>query len=100
MNKKELVCKAAAKSGLSQRDVTALLNALLEITEDELAAGGSVMISGFGSLEAKTKSARKGVHPRTGEAIEIPPVHTAVFHPGSRLQAKLDASSEPTDTDA
>lgn len=99
MNKKELICKAAEKSGLTQKDVTALLNTLLEIAEDELAAGGSVMLSGFGCLEAKTRSARKGVHPRTGEAIEIPPVHTAIFRPGSHLQAKLDAPSAPTDSE-
>lgn len=90
MNKKELVQKAAEKAGFTQKDTQKLLDALLEIASDELAEGGSILLSGFGCLEAKTRKPRKGSNPRTGEPIDIPAVRTAVFRTGSALQAKLE----------
>lgn len=92
MNKKQLIQKAAEKSGFTQKETTELLDTILEIATDELADGGNVLLTGFGCLEAKTRKARKGAHPRTGEPIDIPPVHTVVFRTGSSLQAKLDES--------
>lgn len=90
MNKKQLIQKAAEKSGFTQKDTAKLLDTLLEIASDELAEGESILLTGFGCLEAKTRKARKGAHPRTGEPIDIPALHTAVFRPSAALQAKLD----------
>ncbi len=90
MNKKELIRKTAEQTGFSMRDTSLLLDAMLNIAADELSSGGSILLTGFGCLEAKTRGARKGAHPRTGEPISIPPVHTAVFRVGTKLQAILD----------
>lgn len=92
MNKKELIQKAAQKTGFTQKDAAKMLDALLEIAGDELAEGGSILLTGFGCLESKTRKPRKGSNPRTGEQIDIPAVHTAVFRTGSTLQAKLDSA--------
>lgn len=94
MNKKELVQKAAEKTGFTQKDTQKLLDALVEIATDELAEGGSILLTGFGCLEAKTRKARRGSNPRTGEPIDIPSSVTAVFRTGSALQAKLDEMKE------
>lgn len=90
MNKKQLIQKVSEKTGMSQKDAAKLLDALIETASDELAEGGSVLLTGFGCLEAKTRKARKGSHPRTGEPIDIPASRTAVFRPGSLLLSKLD----------
>lgn len=92
MNKKQLIQKTAEKTGFSKNEVSLLIDALIEVTADELAAGGSVLLTGFGCLEAKTRKARKGAHPRTGEPIDIPEVHTAVFRAGSALQERLNGN--------
>lgn len=92
MNKKQLIKQAAEKSGLSTEQTAKLLDALLSVAADELADGGFVLLTGFGRLEAVTKKARKGVHPRTGEPIEIPAQKTAAFRPSAALLEKLSAS--------
>lgn len=90
MNKKQLVRKASEQTGFTQKETAKLLDALIEIASDELAEGGSILLTGFGCLEAKTRRPRRGSDPRTGQPIDIPAVHTAVFRPSAALQEKLD----------
>ncbi len=94
MNKKQLIQKAAEQTGFTQKESAKLLDALIAIATDELAEGGTILLTGFGCLEAKTRKARRGSNPRTGELIDIPSVHTVVFRTGSALQAKLDRSGD------
>lgn len=93
MNKKQLIQALAEKTGATQKDTAKMIDALLEVTADELANGGAIQITGFGSLESKVRNERKGCNPRTGESIIIPASTTAVFRPGSALQAKLDTKN-------
>lgn len=90
MNKKELIRLTSQQTGIARADCERVLDTLLAITSDELAEGGELLLSGFGSLRIKERAARTGVHPRTGEKVEIPAKKTAVFKAGTALQAKLD----------
>lgn len=90
MNKKELVRIAARQTGIPRADCERVLEALLEITSAELAEGGELLLSGFGALRIKERAPRMGVHPRSGEPMEIPAKKTVVFKTGGALQAKLD----------
>ena len=71
MNKTELVAAVAEKAGLTKKDAERVLTATTETITAALAEGDRVQVSGFGIFEVKTREARAGRNPRTGETMEI-----------------------------
>ena len=92
MTKKELVRRVAKETGFTKAQCAAILDAILQTTAQELAQGGDLLLSGFGSFMVKAHPPRKGIHPRTGEAIEIPQGRSVVFKAGKPLQELIDAA--------
>ncbi len=90
MNKAELIAAAAAKAEVSHRDAEAVVEAVLELIEENLVAGREVKISGFGIFEKKGRAARVGTNPSSGEKIEIPASNTVGFKPSKGLREKLN----------
>lgn len=72
MNRKEVQSAVAERSGLSEPDATAVLDAFEGIVADAVAAGDKVVLPGFLAVEKISRAARNGRHPRTGEPIHIP----------------------------
>ena len=102
MTKKELIRRVAKETGFTKADCTAILDSILQTTAAELAEGGELLLTGFGKLSVKDHSPRKGVHPRTGEEMEIPGGRSVVFKAGKPLQELIDSalpfpSSAPAD---
>ena len=48
-----------------------MVDVILETIVDSLKRGEKVAIVGFGTFEAKTRKAREGRNPATGETIQI-----------------------------
>ena len=48
-----------------------MLNASIDKITQELAKGGRVQLSGFGTFETKTRAAREGRNPKTGETDDL-----------------------------
>ena len=90
MNKAELIAAAAAKAEVSHRDAEAVIEAVLDLIEENLVAGREVKISGFGIFEKKGRAARVGTNPSSGEKIEIPASNTVGFKPSKGLREKLN----------
>ena len=90
MNKTELIEVVAQKADLKKKDAEAAVNAVFTAFEDALAAGEKVQLIGFGTLEVKTKAARTGRNPATGEAIQIPESKTVKFSAGKALKEKVN----------
>ncbi len=86
MNKAELISAVAEKSGLTKKDATAVLTAIIDTVEETLKKGDSVQIMGFGTFEVRQRAARKGRNPQTGEEIEIKASKTPAFKPGKQLK--------------
>lgn len=86
MNKAELISTVAEKSGLTKKDATAVLTAIIDTVETSLKNGDSVQIMGFGTFEVRDRAARKGRNPQTGEEIEIKASKTPAFKPGKQLK--------------
>lgn len=89
MNKAELVQAAAVKAEVSHRDAEIVLDAVLELIEENLIKGEAVKISGFGIFEKKERASRIGTNPATGERIQIPAAKSIVFKPSKGLKEKL-----------
>ena len=90
MNKTELVSAIAEKSGLSKDQATTALNAFETVVTDELKAGGSVALVGFGAFSVKTREARTGRNPKTGEALQIAASNAVTFKAGSKLKEAVN----------
>ena len=91
MNKTELIEVVAQKADLKKKDAEAAVNAVFTAFEDALVSGEKVQLIGFGTLEVKTKAARKGHNPKTGEEIEIPATKQIKFSAGKTLKDKVNA---------
>ncbi|QEY23540.1 HU family DNA-binding protein [Neisseria animalis] len=86
MNKTELIAAIAEQSGLTKADATRALQAFECAVIGELAGGGEVALTGFGTFRAVKVEARNGRNPKTGEAILLP-AHTAPkFKAGKALK--------------
>lgn len=85
MNKAELSSSIAEKSGLSQADAKAALDALIESVTEGLADGDRISLVGFGSWSVEQRDARTGRNPRTGEAIQIAAKKVIKFKAGAAL---------------
>lgn len=90
MNKNELIATMADKSGLSKKDAGAALDAFTEAVADALKTGDKVQMIGFGSFEVKTRAARTGKNPRTGESVEIPESKSPTFKAGKAFKDMLN----------
>lgn len=82
MNKKELVAAVVEKTGFTAKDTEVFVNAYVDVLTDALKANDKVQLVGFGSFELKSKDAREGFNPATGEKITIPASKVPVFKAG------------------
>ena len=89
MNKTELVAAVAAKTEMSKKNAEKAVAAVLETVAESLAAGEKVQLVGFGTFEARTRDARIGKNPRTGESVEVPASRTPAFKAGQALKKKV-----------
>ena len=85
-NKQELVNDVATTTGLTKKDATAAVDAVFASIQDTLAKGDKVQLIGFGNFEVRTRAARKGRNPQTGEEIEIAASKIPAFKPGKPLK--------------
>lgn len=89
MTKSEFVDQVAAESGLGKGEAAQAVDAVLKTIEDTLKRGSEVNFSGFGKFSVAERGARQGVHPRTGQPIQIAASRVPKFTAGSKLKAAL-----------
>ena len=71
---------------MTKKDATAAVDAVFASIQDTLAKGDKVQLIGFGNFEVRTRAARKGRNPQTGEEIEIAASKIPAFKPGKALK--------------
>jgi DNA-binding protein HU-beta len=80
---------------MSLRETRALVDSIFDpdpavgLIAAELVAGGKVAISGFGTFEARSRKARIGRNPHTGEELSIPASRAPTFKAGKPLKETL-----------
>lgn len=89
MNKTELVEQVAKKAGLSKKDSERAVGAVTDAVTENLAKGEKVQLVGFGTFETRTRQAREGRNPATGEKIKIEASKVPAFKPGKALKDKV-----------
>jgi DNA-binding protein HU-beta len=90
MNKNDLAEAIALGADISQTKGEEVLKVLLEIIENQLISQESVQLSGFGTFAVKTRSARVGRNPKTGDPIQIGASIAIRFIPGKAFKDQVN----------
>ncbi len=80
----------ADATGLSRHDAVQIGERMFELIGEALMRGETVKLSGFGTLDVRSRAERIGRNPRTGEEHRIAPHHTVVLIPSARLREALE----------
>lgn len=80
--------------GLNKRESKDMVDAFFDLMVDSLIEGADVKISGFGNFQIRTKAARPGRNPRTGELIPIDARRVATFHASHKLKALIQGDTD------
>ena len=98
MTKKELAARVADKAQLTNRQAETIVGIFLTCVAEALREGDKVELRGFGSFRTRSRKARRGRNPRTGDAIQVPAKKVPFFAAGEVLRKKV-ASAKRGETE-
>lgn len=91
LTKINLVERICDDIGLTKKESMTVVDSLFEIMKDELSIGKQVMISGFGKWTVKSKRARLGRNPKTGEKITIDARKVVIFKESNVMRGSVNS---------
>ena len=89
MNKNQLIAAVASKAGCENEVAVACYEAMVETIMETVKNGDKVTLPDLGNFEVKTRAARVGVNPATGEKINIPESKVLNFKPAKKVKDEL-----------
>ncbi len=75
--------------GLSRNESAQLVESVIQHMSDALVRGEQVKISSFGTFSLRSKSARLGRNPKTGEEVPISPRRVLSFRPSHLMKQRV-----------
>ena len=75
--------------GLSRNESAQLVERVLDMMSDALVDGEQVKISSFGTFSVRSKAARVGRNPKTGEEVPIQPRRVLTFRPSHLMKERV-----------
>jgi integration host factor subunit beta len=75
---------------LYQRDVERIVNTVFDEVVEAMARGDRVELRGFGAFSVKSRDARIGRNPRTGDAVAVEAKAVPFFKTGKLLRDRLN----------
>ncbi len=95
MTKSDLIRRLAdANPHLYMRDVERIVATVFEEICEALANGDRVELRGFGAFSVRTRGARTGRNPRTGDEVHVPDKLVPYFKTGKELRERLNSSDD------
>ena len=95
MNKAEMAGRLAARTGVGKAAARDGVDGVFGIIGEALANGEEVRIAGFGTFGTRSRPARTGRSPATGEAVSISASTSPTFKAGKTLKDTENAGSRP-----
>lgn len=86
MNKGHLIEAVAHRAGVPVSAAAPMVEAVLDTIARELAVGGTVTVTNFGTFKTTKRASRTARNPITGAAVEVPATTGVRFRPGGRLK--------------
>ena len=91
MIKSELIARLAEQNPhLYQRDVERIVMTVFDEITGALQRGDRVELRGFGAFSVKSRPARIGRNPRTGDPVAVPEKFVPFFKTGKDLRERLN----------
>ena len=91
MNKAEIADRLAARTGLNKSAAKEAVDGVFGAIGEALANGEDVRIAGFGTFGTRSRPARTGRNPRTGEPVSISASTSPTFKAGKTLKDTVNA---------
>ena len=95
MNKAEMADRLAARTDMNKDVARDAVDSVFATIGEALANGDEVRIAGFGTFASRSRPARTGRNPRTGEAISISASKSPSFKAGKALGESVKAGQSP-----
>ncbi|UCD55812.1 MAG: integration host factor subunit beta [Candidatus Omnitrophota bacterium] len=89
MTKKEIVAGIADRTDMKQIEVKKVVQLALDIIVDSLSKGETVELRNFGIFKVKSRKARLGRNPKTGESVRIPEKKAVTFKAGLVMKDRV-----------
>ncbi len=86
MNKSDIIDKVHEVVGGTRADAERSVETMIDSISLSLKKGKEVSIAGLGIFSSKTRNARTGRNPRTGESIDIPAMRVPKFRAAKALK--------------
>lgn len=93
MNKGELVDQITQKTNVTKKQADTIFTAMVDTIVEAVASGDKISLVGFDNFEARTRQAREGRNPKTGEKMQIAATRIPAFTPGKLFKQRV-ASDE------
>ncbi len=77
--------------GMRAEEIEKVVSVFFDEIANRLAKGGRVELRGFGAFSTRSREARTGRNPRTGESVSVPGKAVPYFKPGKEMRARLNA---------
>lgn len=92
MTRSELTERIVARAPhVPRREVEAIVHAVFDRMFQALVAGQRIELRGFGVFSVRTRRARTGRNPKTGQSVAVPERRTLSFAAGKELRERLNA---------
>lgn len=92
MTKADIVERLYERVGLPKQEVSDVVESVFAVMKGRLEQGEKVKISGFGNFTVRSKQARRGRNPQTGETITLPGRRVLSFKASPLLKDALNQS--------
>ena len=99
MNKRDISGRVAARLRLRKAEAEAVVDTVFEAIGESLAREEAVRIAGFGTFATRSREARTGRNPGTGEAVAIPASKAPAFRAARALRDRVKRGPEPGSRD-
>lgn len=93
MDRKRVSVAILRKAGLTRANVDRFYDGLNNYIQDCLKNDGEAVLPGIGTFRVRTRKARNGVNPRTGEKIRIKRQRVIRFRPYKELKDAVRADA-------
>ena len=99
MKKSDIVGRLAGRMGLSRSAAESAVDTVLEVIAEALAKEEAVRLAGFGTFRTKSRAARSGRNPGTGESVQIAASKAPWFKAGKALRDAVNKRWEAVSAD-
>ena len=89
MTKKEIVIRISDRTDVKQVEVKEIVQMALDMIVEGLSKGETVELRNFGIFKVKSRKARLGRNPKTGEGVQIPEKKVVRFKAGLVMKEKV-----------